>query len=291
MMGGDVTVTSEPGRGSTFTIRMPAAPAGEALLRPAGIDVGEAGALKPSIRGNTILVVDDDQTARELIAEYLQDGGFSVITASNGVDALKRVREVRPVAITLDVKMPDLDGWTVLSALKGDPDLASIPVVMVTIADEQRRAFTLGAAGYLTKPVERTQLLKLLTPWQAAARPTRVLVIEDDPAQLSFITAALTTPDWQVVEATNGREGLQRMQEALPDVIVLDLMMPEMDGFEFMATLQANVAWQNVPVFVVTALDLTEQDRLRLNVGIEKILTKTNFSTRDLLARIQAVVR
>jgi len=200
-------------------------------------------------------------------------------------------REVRPTAITLDVMMPDLDGWTVLSALKGDPELAPIPVIMVTIVDEQRHAFALGAAGYLTKPIKRAQLLGLLAPWRAKARPTRALVVEDDPAQLAFITAALAEPSWEVVEAANGRLALDRIRESPPDVVVLDLMMPEMDGFELMATLQANPDWQHIPVFVVTALDLTEQDRRRLNVGIEKILSKAHLSTRDLAARIKAVLR
>jgi CheY-like chemotaxis protein len=187
--------------------------------------------------------------------------------------------------------MPDLSGWNVLSALKGDPELAAIPVVMVTITDEKRRAFALGATGYLVKPVERTQLLTLLAPWRATARPTRVLVVEDDPDQLASISAALAEPNWQIVEAGNGRAGLERMQEARPDAIVLDLMMPEMDGFEFMENLQRNPDWQRIPVFVVTALDLNEQDRRRLNLGIEKILTKGNLSPRDLAARIRNMLR
>ena len=154
--------------------------------------------------------MDDDATARELIARHLQDEGFSVVTAANGVEALKLARELRPTAITLDVMMPDLDGWTVLSALKGDPDLASIPVVMVTIVDEKQRGLALGATGYLMKPIERAQLLALLAPWRAVARPTRVLVIEDDPDQLAFISAALAQPNWEIVEASNGRLGARK---------------------------------------------------------------------------------
>jgi len=293
MMGGDVTVTSELGKGSTFTIRLPAeGTQAAAMATPtvAPVRAAVATARKGANR-NTIMVVDDDATARELISRYLLEAGFEVACASSGVEALRMARELKPVAITLDVVMPELDGWTVLSALKGDPDLASIPVVMVTITDEKQRAFALGAAGYLMKPIDRAHLMNLLSPWRTAAGPTRVLVVEDDPDQLQSIGLALAQPNWQVVEATNGRIGLDKIRESIPDVIILDLMMPEMDGFEFMSNLQANGDWQHIPIFVVTALDLNERDRSRLNGGIEKILRKGNFSTCDLVSQIRAVLR
>jgi len=293
MMGGDVTVTSELGKGSTFTIRLPAegAQADMPAAQPAAPARAVVAAARKGANGKTIMVVDDDATARELISRYLLDAGFEVAPAASGVEALKMARELKPVAITLDVIMPELDGWTVLSALKGDPDLASIPVVMVTITDEKQRAFALGATGYLLKPIDRTKLLSLLAPWRAPAGPTRVLVVEDDLDQLHAIGMALSQPNWQVVEATNGRIALDKVREAVPDVIILDLMMPEMDGFEFMANLQANGDWQHIPVFVVTALDLNERDRGRLNIGMEKILRKGNLSTCDLVSRVRAVLR
>jgi signal transduction histidine kinase/DNA-binding response OmpR family regulator/HAMP domain-containing protein len=290
LMGGDVTVASEPGRGSTFSVRLPADTAATAAADLAPVSAPVEAVRGRKSDGSTILVVDDDLTARELISRYLQDEGFAVVSAANGVEALKLARQLHPAAITLDVVMPDLSGWNVLSALKGDPELASIPVVMVTITDEKRRALALGATGYLIKPIERAQLVELLAPWRASERATGVLVVEDDPDQLASISAALAEPNWQIVEAGNGRVGLERMRDSPPDVIVLDLMMPEMDGFEFMAKLQANPDWQDIPVFVVTALDLSEQDRRRLNVGIEKIFSKGHFTPRDLAARIRGML-
>ena len=189
MMDGDISVASEPGRGATFTVRLPAA-AAETAVAAAPVGIAPR-------NGSTILVVDDDATARELISHYLEEEGFAVVAAANGMEALKLAREIRPVAITLDVVMPDLSGWNVLSALKGDPALAAIPVVMVTITDEKRRAFALGAAGYVMKPIERTQLLALMAPWRASracdpgagrrrrSRPARVDFRRADRAELA----------------------------------------------------------------------------------------------------------
>jgi PAS domain S-box-containing protein len=287
LMGGDITVVSELGRGSTFSIRLPAeACNGTVKMAPA---LGDA--TTDSVSGRTILVIDDDATSREIMARYLQEDGFKVVHAKGGIEGLRLAREVRPAAITLDVLMADLDGWTVLAALKGDPELARIPVVMATVVDERQHSVTLGAAGFLIKPVDRRELISVLQSVSSAARgSTRVLLVEDDENQRAVVRDALRGAAWSLVEAANGREGLERATENPPDIILLDLMMPEMDGFELIGALQTEPALKHIPVIVVTALDLTEDERRRLNVGVRTILPKAAFDPRALAARIRAAI-
>jgi signal transduction histidine kinase/CheY-like chemotaxis protein len=277
MMGGDVSVTSEVGKGTTFTVRLPVAAAAVSVrdeVRDAGTDV-------PS--GNCVLVIDDDATALDLIADYLRQAGFAVITAAGGREGLKRAKDHHPIAITLDVMMPDIDGWTVLAALRGDPQLADIPVVMATIVDERRQGMTLGAVGYLTKPIDRDKLVEIIRRYGAPSGPTRVLVVEDDATQRERVRNWLEPRQWLVTEAENGRIALERLKDTVPDVIILDLMMPEMDGFQLVAALQQHPQWRRIPVVVVTALDLSAQDRARLNSGVETVLLKESFKPSDLI--------
>jgi signal transduction histidine kinase/CheY-like chemotaxis protein len=279
MMGGDVTVESESGKGSVFTVRLPSSGA-----------ISASEDTRPH-RGRCVLVIDDDATARELIAEHLKAEGFSVAAAAGGLEGLKLAKDLRPIAITLDVMMPDLDGWSVLAALRQDPELAEIPVIMVTILDEQRRAASLGAVGYLTKPIDRERLRGLMGRFRASARPTRVLLVEDDADQRQRVGGWLEGQQWVVQEAANGREALAHLQTDKPDVILLDLMMPEMDGFAVVAALQKEPHWRDIPVIVITARDLDAQDRERLNSGVQSVLVKEAFRPGELVERIRRLAR
>ncbi|MBV8837781.1 MAG: GAF domain-containing protein [Alphaproteobacteria bacterium] len=278
MMGGDVTVTSALGAGSTFTLRLPAGPGEEASAEPTGTT-------------DCILVIDDDPTARELIAEQLTSEGFAVATADGGLEGLRRARELKPLAITLDVMMPDLDGWSVIAALRQDPQLAEIPVIMVTILDEQRRGMALGVAGYLTKPIDRERLRAVVKRLRTPARSVRLLLVDDDELQRRRLRQWLEAEQWSVDEAESGRAALARIAAAAPEVILLDLMMPEMDGFAVVAALQADARTRDIPVIVITALDLSAEDRARLNSGIESVLVKDGFSAGDLVRRVRRVVQ
>lgn len=286
MMGGDLAVVSEAGKGSVFTATLPrlvtevrpteAPRAAETVARSGGTVL--------------ILVIDDDAAARDLLQRHLVRAGYAVETAANGYQGLEMARRLRPSVITLDLLMPGMDGWTVLSALKADDALREIPVVIVSVLDEASLGQALGAADYLVKPVDGERLTGVLARFRGAEKPARVLVIDDDAATRELLERQLTRAGWEVDTAADGRAGLARFDEAPPAVVLLDLLMPRMDGFAFLERLREREVEPRVPVIILTNLDLSAEDRARLNGEAARIMQKAALSFDALAAEIREVL-
>jgi len=236
-----------------------------------------------------VLVIDDDPASREVLSQFLARKGFRVEIAASGEEGLALARKLRPLAITLDVVMPGMDGWSVLGALKADPDLADIPVIMLTIVDARNKGFRLGAADYLVKPVDPGRLTAVLRRHHQDSSTRRILVVDDDPDLRRQLRGLLEKDGWVVDEAADGREALDRLA-ARPSLVLLDLLMPNVDGFEFLAEFRQREEFRSVPVIVLTAKDLTPADHDRLRGSIETVLTKGSLDSEQLLAEVGAVM-
>ena len=297
VMGGHIKVDSELGRGTTFTVTLPAdmdpnrtTPSSiHQLIESGEWNARQLAKTKPG-DARLVLVIDDDAAVHDLLRDLLEKEGFKVASAANGKEGLKLAYQLRPAIITLDVYMPDSDGWTVLTTLKADPQLADIPVIMISISDQRQRGYAMGA-DYLTKPIDRKKLVALLAKHRRGGAAPEVLVIDDDAGLRAMLRKLLEEQGCEVAEAENGLAALRRLAESQPSLILLDLIMPQLDGFGFIAQMRKNPALKSIPVVVLTAMDIGPQEIERLNGGVERILQKSAYDLEELKAEIRSLAR
>ncbi len=289
MMGGYILVESEEGVGTTFTIHLP---------RKVKDTKQETKKLDTSLESNElveekflkrILVIDDDVSIHDMVARFLSDRNVEVISTANPEEAIQLAREIKPHLIILDVVMPKIDGWSVLNQLKTDPQLQNIPVIMVSFLSEREMGYTLGAADFLIKPLNQNQVQSVLAKYQSLLDKT-IMIVDDDETTRKMMRRLLEKQNWQVLEAEDGEDGLQKMEAHCPQLILLDLMMPKMDGFQFISILRQNPNWAEIPVIIITAKDLDEKERQKLNYYAQDIIQKGGYNRESLLEEINQLI-
>jgi len=283
MMGGDIEVASVLNEGATFTITLPAVIQG--TMDHSNHEYSTSSIKIPNPKG-TVLIIEDDASIRELISRYLEKEDYHVVRAKDGMEGLDLAKIHHPDVITLDLILPNIDGWHVLSALKTDSELKDIPVIIITITDDKERGYALGAAEFITKPIDREQLSKVVNKYCIDQPSRTVLIIDDDRITGDLMQSMLQKEGWDIAVALNGNAALEMVIQKTPDLILLDLMMPEMDGFEFIMQLRTRQQWQDIPVIVVTAKELTEEDRVLLNGRVENVILKGSDRLEHLLLQV-----
>jgi len=285
--GGDVRAASRLNKGSVFTLSLPV----RAGVPPA-TETMAAAAKNGS--GPIVLVVEDDPAAAELLTRQLSAAGYRTEVARTGNEALARARELQPAAITLDIILPEVDGWEIMTRLKSDATTSGIPIVVVSVVDNPELGLALGAIDYFVKPVDTGALIKRLNRFDfmrhSGKNEVRVLVVDDDAANRIWLTQALEPAGFTVFEASGGREAIELAKEKRPDCVVLDLMMPEVTGFDVVEELRADERTRETPIMVVTAMTLTDADKRLLNGRVSQILTRGNVATTDIVGLLKRVI-
>jgi len=291
--GGDVRLESELGKGSRFTIDLPV-DGPDLHTAPSAVKLGAA---EPEVDFSRplILVVEDDPASAELLARQVERAGFRTKNARNGTQAMAMAKAHSPVAITLDIMLPDIDGWEVLTRLKRDELTSDIPVIVVSVVDDPALGSALGALDYFVKPVEAKALVSRLSNFnfrrKSKGRQTRVLVVDDEAANREWLRHVLEPAGFLVTMANGGREAIKLASSRKPDLIMLDLLMPELNGFDVVEALSASEATRAIPIMVLTAKNLTAADIAQLNGHVSTILKRGSTGSMDLLGQLQLVLK
>jgi CheY-like chemotaxis protein/signal transduction histidine kinase/HAMP domain-containing protein len=292
LLGGNIKVQSTPEVGSTFTLVLPVrcSETSDIWNSYAPKKLEKTVSLPSKMLKRTILVVDDETEVCKLIQDYFVETGYDVVTAHNGTEALQIAHEIHPFAITLDVLMPDIDGWEVLRKLKASKATDDIPVIMVSMSDDKATGMALGATGYLVKPIIKELLLTELDSLTRSRTIKDVLVVDDDPVIREYLEIILQEKKYRVKSASGGEEALNLISKQSPDAIVLDLMMPDIDGFTVLNILREDPATHDIPVIVVTAKDLTPEEQSRLTDTAQQIIAKGAMDKDRLLMEIESAL-
>jgi signal transduction histidine kinase/CheY-like chemotaxis protein len=288
--GGDVVVDSQIGKGSVFTITLPIEARQSTATMPERANERRVGR---SDSRPLVLVVEDDPAAAELLSRQIDQAGFQTTLARTGSEALTKARELKPAAITLDILLPDLDGWEVLTRLKRAEETSDIPVVVVSVVDNPELGMALGALDYFVKPVPAKELMSRLTRFKfhgKSGKQTTVLVVDDEAANREWLQGVLEPAGFAVILASGGKEAIEIAQSSLPDLVLLDLMMPEVTGFDVVEALRGKASTRAIPIMVLTAKTLTERDIRQLNGHVSTILRRGSTGAADLLGLLRQVV-
>ena len=296
LMGGDVVVNSDLGKGTTFTATFLADFIGASesvknLQQKTGSLIENVITLENNT-GKTILIIDDDPTVSELMKRQLLKEGYKVVIAPNGKEGISLARDLKPDVITLDILMPEMDGWSVLRTLKADPEVSNIPVIMASILDEKNKGFSLGAADFLSKPIQKEYLMKSIRNLIGDKENLKICLIEDDESLRFTVKEILEKQDVQIMEAENGKVGMNILQneEIKPDLILLDLMMPVMNGFEFLKAIR-ETELNSIPILVLTGAELSGDEKTFLLGETQRILEKSEDTMSTIVNEVSNVIK
>jgi CheY-like chemotaxis protein len=290
--GGDVRVESTVGKGSRFTIDIPLeSPPGKVETRVPPISAAKA---RDDVSRPLILIVEDDPGSAELLARQIERVGFRTEIARSGMDALAIAKTSKPVAITLDIMLPDMDGWEILRRLQGDEVTSPIPAIVVSVVDNPELGAALGALDYFVKPLDAKELVKQLSKINlkrvADGGRTCVLVVDDEPANRDWLKRVLEPAGFDVTLASTAREGIEVAKADKPDIVMLDLLMPDVDGFAVVDALSDDQETREIPIVVLTAKHLTNRDIGELSGRVSTVLKRESTGAIDLIGHLQVIL-